>query len=1557
MANIEKYLKTRLKLRYDTYNNWITNNPILLKGEAAVTVVPGTGGEDPAILIKVGDGTSNYTSLPWVSALASDVYDWAKRSTPPDVGDGLDRIGPTGANNDEYYYSLKPSTTSEIGGGKVSNVLPTGATNIQTTSVAGRNFGVQIDADDNYFVNVPGGDGGKEYQLVYDSTTDTLTLQSRTADPLNPGAYSAWADVPNQSFHMIYELTNVNLTGASTASGYRIDTTVTMRGPTGTNTWAPTGHLTIPFASSTTAGVVEYEEAVTSMFGPTGNSGGKAGITGGWVQTNSTKSNGTAGTVKNIDVAGKAVDIEDSSYTAPAGATQSAGTISLTALDGTTKTWNLLTDATDLTGLVSEIAPTGTAPNGKFKYSKIGGPTGAVIDVASTAYDQLTYVAPTGDYNPSAFESLVVALAGDEYGDAKLNYHKYDGTTGNIINTGNNYLDYLVTQRRSIRLTEAQFQLLTDLFAVPSLGVHDFDTGVFDKSIEFVGPTAPTENIGTGSTILPTGYYLKINRVLQDGTTTPVYAPIDNAVLGIIGDNLGDPIKNITAGPTGSFGYEKASGATGTVQVVPNSTVKSISAGTTGGYITVTPIIGSSSSVNVAGSALSGILISSTGSGINNSITGSISKLNGTTGVIPDVGLIASKDYVNAYIAQEIAKVDQFQYVVSTSAATTPNVTTYEGIQGTLVPSADTEFKIYLVLDSTSTTGSYVEWLTIKVGNTYSWEKIGTTSTDLTDYVKRVDVDYGSNSVDTGSTGSVSIQTLPIAFRYYNNAFTITSPVGFEASQILNTYEYYQETDVENIDTPIGYNGSAVPIGADGSDASSQLQVFEQTFSGSSYGGNTFKLNIYAYTNTYFGTLKLHYVLRRTVQSTTVFNSGIAAQTVGPFNVVVAGHTQANFTGTSKLSLGTHVKSGPDSSDYHYLDLNIPAASISSAGVITTGDQSITGNKTFYGDVTFNAKVIAPTGFYVGPTNGYNGPTGTHYNDGEIINRGVSLTLPTGAGTIALLSDIAGAIPQFTYYGPTGAWATDDDTHKTASFTGTTKSDAYTEIDVGDIKRYLHFAIPAASTGSAGVITTSPQNLAGQKNFYKNASEYTRITGPDVIVHGPSGSTEITPYYIRTQSNITGSTGAIQASVDGTTELSIIDSNKAAYIKSTGILVKTSQDALTGIDYQWPTKLSDSTQHLATEEYVDAPTVNSSTGYQVYNTSWTNATPGPSGVRIPFTITVNNTTSATGYIPLPLASASTPGILSTGTQTIAGAKTFGGTVNVGSSATNYTKIDSNNLYLYGPTGFSQYKPGEIDYTDVGANSQTIIKYNTSSNSLNEIQIPAKSGTIALLSDITESYTTLSPTGVLFAGTTNLTGTFYYTNGENGPSGSVTHTIPAASLTGAGVITTGLQSFSGEKKFYGNTGGTGDYVQINSNPGWIYSRQGANPNSIYSYLAPTGLTINGGSNQYSNLNTDGLDHRLSNTTIKLRFATSPTGAYTATVQAKTGTIALLDDIPNVSNIYSGITAGPGINIQYNGPTGIKIQVDSEDTVFIVDGGDSTEWVTGPTGAFINEAYPS
>lgn len=82
----EKVLKTRIQLKYDEYANWTQNNPVLKKGEMAVTAIP-TGASveqttPPAIMFKVGDGTKKFNELPWASALAADVYAWAKKATP-----------------------------------------------------------------------------------------------------------------------------------------------------------------------------------------------------------------------------------------------------------------------------------------------------------------------------------------------------------------------------------------------------------------------------------------------------------------------------------------------------------------------------------------------------------------------------------------------------------------------------------------------------------------------------------------------------------------------------------------------------------------------------------------------------------------------------------------------------------------------------------------------------------------------------------------------------------------------------------------------------------------------------------------------------------------------------------------------------------------------------------------------------------------------------------------------------------------------------------------------------------------------------------------------------------------------------------------------------------------------------------------------------------------------------------------------------------------------------------------------------------------------------------
>lgn len=80
----EKILNTRIQLKYDSLQNWALHNPVLKAGEVAIAYLPPKGeGVAPAavseaVLMKVGPGL--FKDLPWVSALAADVYAWAKQS-------------------------------------------------------------------------------------------------------------------------------------------------------------------------------------------------------------------------------------------------------------------------------------------------------------------------------------------------------------------------------------------------------------------------------------------------------------------------------------------------------------------------------------------------------------------------------------------------------------------------------------------------------------------------------------------------------------------------------------------------------------------------------------------------------------------------------------------------------------------------------------------------------------------------------------------------------------------------------------------------------------------------------------------------------------------------------------------------------------------------------------------------------------------------------------------------------------------------------------------------------------------------------------------------------------------------------------------------------------------------------------------------------------------------------------------------------------------------------------------------------------------------------------
>ena len=101
-----------------------------------------------------------------------------------------------------------------------------------------------------------------------------------------------------------------------------------------------------------------------------------------------------------------------------------------------------------------------------------------------------------------------------------------------------------------------------------------------------------------------------------------------------------------------------------------------------------------------------------------------------------------------------IAAINNWEYVVCTSAANTPKDVTWDDggttITGTLVASADTMYKIYLVPSTNGTNDIYDEYVTINPsGSTYSWEMFGNTKLpDMTDYVKNKSGHSGGTAGD-----------------------------------------------------------------------------------------------------------------------------------------------------------------------------------------------------------------------------------------------------------------------------------------------------------------------------------------------------------------------------------------------------------------------------------------------------------------------------------------------------------------------------------------------------------------------------------------------------------------------------------------------------------------------------------------------------------------------------------------------------------------------------------------------------------------------------------------
>lgn len=81
-----KNLNVRIQNKFDTYANWVQNDPILLKGEIALTVIPASsnsGLQEPTLVAKIGTtGDKKWSQEQWLSGTSADVIASLKGPNP-----------------------------------------------------------------------------------------------------------------------------------------------------------------------------------------------------------------------------------------------------------------------------------------------------------------------------------------------------------------------------------------------------------------------------------------------------------------------------------------------------------------------------------------------------------------------------------------------------------------------------------------------------------------------------------------------------------------------------------------------------------------------------------------------------------------------------------------------------------------------------------------------------------------------------------------------------------------------------------------------------------------------------------------------------------------------------------------------------------------------------------------------------------------------------------------------------------------------------------------------------------------------------------------------------------------------------------------------------------------------------------------------------------------------------------------------------------------------------------------------------------------------------------
>ena len=158
----EKLIKTRLKLKYDTFANWekVKTTFVPLKGEVCLIEVPNNVDpihNAPSIVFKVGDGASAFGDLQYGSALAADVYSWAKASGITVSGNDAAGSFITGLtwDKDNNRLVVTKGNAPTVGNGKLTIKVGTDTKTFTANQPTGSDIAITLGTaathDDTYF--------------------------------------------------------------------------------------------------------------------------------------------------------------------------------------------------------------------------------------------------------------------------------------------------------------------------------------------------------------------------------------------------------------------------------------------------------------------------------------------------------------------------------------------------------------------------------------------------------------------------------------------------------------------------------------------------------------------------------------------------------------------------------------------------------------------------------------------------------------------------------------------------------------------------------------------------------------------------------------------------------------------------------------------------------------------------------------------------------------------------------------------------------------------------------------------------------------------------------------------------------------------------------------------------------------------------------------------------------------------------------------------------------------------------------------------------------------